>query len=53
MLASENNVPSGLSSRNSGPVCLLIISLIIIFLIASPARVLCKWMTMQVLCLPS
>ena len=42
MLASENNVPLGLLFCNSGPVCLCIISFVIVFLITSSARVLCR-----------
>ena len=54
MLASENNVPLALLSRNSGPVRSLIISSIIGFLTASSfVRVLCRWTTMQTLHLPN
>ena len=42
MLVSENNVPSGLLFCNSSPVCLCIISFIILFLIISISRVLCR-----------
>ena len=42
MLTSKNNVPLSLLSCNSGPVCLCIISSIIVFLITSSARVLCR-----------
>ena len=53
MLVSENNIPLGLLSCNSSPICLCIISFVIVFLITSSARVLCRWTTMRVLCLPS